>query len=167
MRDMTFTADGRQIVSLVIEGDFREQFDKFKDADLDIEVKKHRERRSKNANDYLWVLCEKIAKEQGIGSVEVYRHEIESVGVYEDMAVKEERIPRWCEVWQSKGLGWFCKVVDNSFTGYKRVRCFYGSSTYDSAEMSRLINNTVEDAKALGIETATPAELARLIEEWR
>ena len=65
LRDMTFTADGRQIVSLVIEGDFREQFDKLKDADLDIEVKKHRERRSKNANDYLWVLCEKIAKEQG------------------------------------------------------------------------------------------------------
>jgi len=47
------------------------------------------------------------------------------------------------------------------------VRNFYGSSAYDKAQMSRLINNIVQDCKAQCIETLTPAELARLTEEWK
>ena len=166
-KDMTFTANGRQIISLVIEGDYREQYDKLKDVDLDIEIKRHREKRSKNANDYLWCLCTKIAEEMGISSVDVYRRQIEAAGVFEDMAVKEGSLDRWFAAWGSRGIGWFCKIVDNSFPGYKRVRCYYGSSTYNTHEMSRVINNTIEDAKALGIETATPAELALLMDDWR
>ena len=38
----------------------------------------------------------------------------------------------------------------------------YGSSTYDTAQMSRLIDNIVQDCKAVGIETLTPSELAKL-----
>lgn len=39
---------------------------------------------------------------------------------------------------------------------------YYGSSTYDGAQMARLIDNIVQDCKAVGIETMTPDELARL-----
>jgi hypothetical protein len=46
------------------------------------------------------------------------------------------------------------------------VFAYYGTSTYDTAEMSRVIENTVQDAKTLNIETATPRELALLLEEW-
>lgn len=166
LRELMFTKSGRQILSLDIEGDFREGFDKLADKLLDVELKVHRERRSKNANDYLWVLCTKIAESQGIGAVEVYRKQIEEVGVFEDMAIREEKVKRWCEVWAERGIGWFCRVVDNSYPGYKRVRCYYGSSTYNTAEMSRLINNTIDDARALGIETASLSELALLLDNW-
>lgn len=168
LRDLMFTSNGRQILSLDLEGDFREEFDKLKDKPLDLELKIHREKRSKNANSYLWVLCGKIAESQGIGSVEVYRKEVEEVGVYTDMTIAVNAIERFNTEWERKGLGWFCRIVDDDFLlGYKRVRCFYGSSTYDVAEMRRLINATVEDARALGIETATPAELALLLDNWR
>ena len=167
LRDMMFTSNGRQILSLDLEGDFREDFDKFKDKLLDVDVKIHRVKRSKNANDYLWVLCDKIAQDQGIGAVEVYRKEIEEVGVYTDVSIPGSTVERFAAEWSRKGLGWFCKVVDDDFlVGCKRVRCYYGSSTYNVQEMSRLINATVEDARALGIETATPAELALLLTEW-
>jgi hypothetical protein len=42
-----------------------------------------------------------------------------------------------------------------------------GSHTYDSREMSRLIDGTVSEAKELGIETLSPAELERMKQQWR
>lgn len=45
-------------------------------------------------------------------------------------------------------------------------RIYRGSHTYDTKEMSVLIDGTVADAKELGIETATPAEIAEMKERW-
>ena len=44
--------------------------------------------------------------------------------------------------------------------------CTDGSSTYDTAQMSRLIDLAVQDCKALDIETATPQELSLLLDRW-
>lgn len=167
LRDLTFSADGRQILSLNIEGDFREQFDMLKDLPLEVEIKRQRKKRSKNANDYLWVLCDKIAENQRISAEEVYRKEIREAGVYEPLSVKNEDVERFSKAWESRGIGWFTLLVDNSFPGYKKIHAYYGSSTYDAAEMSRLIESTINDAKALGIATATPQELSLLMDEWR
>ena len=84
--------------------------------------------------------------------------------MFEPLPVKEEALERFSRAWSSRGIGWFTVVVDDSFPGYKKVFAYYGSSTYNSEEMSRLINNTIEDARALGIETATPEELSLLLE---
>ena len=46
-------------------------------------------------------------------------------------------------------------------------RVWVGSSQYDTREMSVFISGIVEDAKELGIETLPPAELERLMEQWR
>ena len=47
------------------------------------------------------------------------------------------------------------------------VRAYYGSSTYNTRQMSRIIDAAVEEAKGMGIETLRPEEIARLKEEWR
>lgn len=167
LRDLTFTANGSQILSLNLEGDFREGFDKLKDKALDVEIKPYKPKRSRDANAYLWVICQKIAEDQGIGAVEVYRREIEDVGVYTDVSLPRDTVERFAAEWERKGLGWFCRIVDDDFlVGCARVRCYYGSSTYNTAEMSRLINATVDDARALGIETASYSELALLLDQW-
>ena len=44
---------------------------------------------------------------------------------------------------------------------------YYGSSTFDTKQMSRLIDNIVQDCKAVGIETLTPQQLDALKEGWR
>ena len=46
------------------------------------------------------------------------------------------------------------------------MRAYYGSSTYDTRQMSQLIDNLVQDCKALDIETLTPEKLSLLMEEW-
>ena len=167
LRDLTFTADGKQIVSLTLEGDFREKFDELHGKPLEMDIKVYRKRRSKNANDYLWALCTKIAENQAISPEEVYRKQIREVGVFEPLPVKEEALERFSRAWASRGIGWFTVVVDDSFPGYKKVFAYYGSSTYNTEEMSRLINNTIEDARSLGIETATPEELSLLLDNQR
>ena len=45
-------------------------------------------------------------------------------------------------------------------------RIYRGSHTYNTEEMARLINGTVEECKAQGIETATPDELAHMEQLW-
>lgn len=52
---------------------------------------------------------------------------------------------------------------DGKLTVYKIYR---GSHTYDTKEMSVLIDGTVADAKELGIDTITPAELQEMKERW-
>ena len=47
------------------------------------------------------------------------------------------------------------------------VIAYYGSSSYDTAEMSRLVEAVVEEAKGLGVETMTPVELDRLKAAWK
>jgi len=46
-------------------------------------------------------------------------------------------------------------------------KIYRGSHTYDSYEMSKLIEGTVAEAKERGIETLTPRELERMTKAWR
>lgn len=138
---------------------------------LRIRAEKERKKRSLDANDYLWVLCTKIAEKLQDGKVmvtkeEVYRKHIEAVGKYEPLAMAEEAVERFSEIWASKGTGWLVKVVDSKLNGCKKVFAYYGSSVYDSREMSRLIESVIEDCRALEIETMPPAELEALLREW-
>ena len=50
--------------------------------------------------------------------------------------------------------------------GCVNVTVWYGSSVYDTKQMSRLIDAIVQDCKAAGIETMTPAELDALVSRW-
>lgn len=56
-----------------------------------------------------------------------------------------------------------------SITQLEAIRdiCYYGSSTYDTKQMARLIDLVVEDCKQQGIETLPPEELERMALEWR
>lgn len=133
------------------------------------DIKEYRERRSLDANAYMWVLVGKLSGKLGLPPEEIYREAIRDVGDnYEVMPIRNDALERWKIIWQSNGLGWLCEEIGPSkLDGYTNVRNFYGSSAYDKAQMSRLINNIVQDCKAQCIETLTPAELARLTEEWQ
>lgn len=166
LHDITFTRDGKQIVSFITGEDFRETFDELHGKPLTVEVKRYRPKRSKNANDYLWTLCTKLAEHQGVTPEEVYRKEIREAGVSVAMSVLSECYEKFAVAWKDRGIGWFTIKTDEG-NGTVFFLAYYGSSTYSTLEMSRLIENTVQDCKALGIETLTPAELALLMDDWR
>jgi hypothetical protein len=134
----------------------------------DMEVKEHRKKRSQDANAYAWVLINKIADYLRIPPTEVYRQAIQNVGGnYEVIPIKEEAADHFKRVWEAKGLGWPCRDLGKSkIAGYRNLAAYYGSSTYDTRQMSQLIDNLVQDCKALDIETLTPDKLALLMEEW-
>lgn len=49
---------------------------------------------------------------------------------------------------------------------YRTYILLAGSSTYDTKEMSELINGLVSECKEQGIETLPPEELARMMAEY-
>lgn len=124
-------------------------------------------KRSLDANAYMWVLIGKIAAAVGIPSDEVYRNAIRDAGEYTPLPIREDAVEEFARIWAVKGTGWFVDVVDDSkIPGYKLVKAYNGSSSYDTRQMSRLIDYIVQDAKALDIETLTERELSRLKEDW-
>ena len=132
----------------------------------DLEIKEHRKKRSLDANAYAWVLINKIADALRLPPTEVYRQAIQNVGGnYEVIPIKAEAAGHFKQIWEAKGLGWPCVDMGKSkIDGYRNLRAYYGSSTYDTRQMSQLIDNLVQDCKALDIETLTPDKLTLLME---
>ena len=134
-----------------------------------LEIKRYREKRSNDANSYMWVLCDEIAKKIGQNTTkeEVYRQAVRQVGIFDILPLKKEAVARFTECWRKNGVGWVCENTGKSkMPGYVNIIAYYGSSTYNTQEMSRLINYVVEEAKDLGIETLPPKELEALKRSW-
>lgn len=165
--DLSFAMNGKQRLTVELDGDFRKQFDRFKDIDVRIEIKKYRKKRSKDANAYAWVLIDRIAAALSLSKEEVYRNAIKSIGgVSEVVCVLDSAVDRLREGWEKQGLGWQTEVMDSKLPGCKNVILYFGSSTYDTKQMSLLIDHLAQDAQALGIETETPEQIARYKELW-
>ena len=131
------------------------------------ELKRIRKKRSLNANNFCWELCTQIAEVVGITKEDVYRQNIRAVGEYTPLPIKADALDKFQRVWSAHGVGWFADVIDNSkIPGYKLVFAYHGSSTYDTAQMSRLIDNIIQDAKSIGIETLSEREKSLLLEDW-
>ena len=141
---------------------------KHKNRLYDLEVKEHRKSRSLDANAYAWVLMGKLAEAMRITPEEVYRQAIQNVGGnYEIIPIKEEAAAHFKGIWEAKGLGWPCVDMGRSkIPGYRNLRAYYGSSTYDTRQMSVLIDNLVQDCKQLDIETLSEEKLSLLVEGW-
>ena len=133
------------------------------DQEKQYEIKEYHKKRSLDANAYCWVLCKEIADKLHITKEEVYRKNIKDMGKFEIIPIRDEAVDTFISAWTSKGIGWICEVLSKSkIDGYKNIIAYYGTSVYDSKEMSIFIDGIVQEAKQLGIETLTPDELAKL-----
>ena len=139
------------------------------DIDYELVIEKQKQERSNDANKYFWVLVGKLSEKIGVSPEEIYRTFIKDVGGnYEVVPIRDDAVETWIKNWRCKGLGWQCDIVGESkLQGYTNVICYYGSSMYTSVQMTRLINLCVDSCKEQGIETMTPAELARLMECYK
>ena len=130
---------------------------------VDVEIKKHREKRSLSANAYFHVLCDRLSKALGISLAACKNHLITSYGQVEYIddvpltygtKAPAEYVRELAEVhmllFRAEADGWNWYLV------------YRGSHTYNTREMSILLDGTIEECKIQGIETLTPNELARL-----
>ena len=134
----------------------------------DIEVKEHRKKRSLDSNAYAWTLINKLADVLRIPPTEVYRQAIQDIsGNNEIIPIKDEAVEQFKQAWTHNGIGWICRDMGRSkIKGYRNLMVYYGSSVYDTRQMSMLIDSLIQDCKALDIETLPPEKLALMMEEW-
>ena len=147
--------------------DFKLMMDELNDKALSIEVKQYKAKRSLDSNAYCWVLLDKLSEKLNVPKVEIYRKLIRDVGgVSEIVCIKNEAVERLCEGWQQNGIGWCTDTFPSKIEGCTNVILYYGSSTYTTDQMSRLIDHIVQDCKAVGIETMTPNAIAEMLSLW-
>lgn len=160
--DISFTRDRKQIVSFEIEGDFRETWDELNGKEIDIAVKPHREKRSLDANAYAWALIGKIAD-----------------------AIRSDKDSVYFQMLKRYGQQFVCKIPNSMIDSFKRTvdyweeheklekeekaqyfKVYIGSSKYDTAEMSVLIDGIISECNELHIPTETPDKIAEMMSIW-
>lgn len=149
--------------------DVRSSIDRLSEKDIRLDARIWRERRSLTANAYFHVLKEKIAARLSISLTEIHNRLIAEYGI------QDEDVP--CLILRND-IDWTrletihlrptsrTKILDDGQL-YRAYRVMRGSHTYNTAEMARLIDGTVSEAKELGIETLPPEELERMKRAWR
>ena len=158
---LTVNPEGERVITLTTRETVEEQLEGLAGHDVTIDIKLYREKRSLKANGYMWALCDKLAEVIGATKEEVYRKAIREVGLYKDFeGLDDDHANTLKAAWAQLGLGWFAEDVGGA------VRCYYGSSKYNSKQMARLLDYVIDDCDELGIETMTETELEQLKREW-
>lgn len=147
--------------------------EELKDTDLKIKIVRKKDVRSLNSNDYFHVLNRKLAQKLRKSEAYMKNELLARYGQKEFLDEMEEhpaiittQIPPE-DMMKKEYLHTSCFDirVKGEATWYSYY-CLRPSHTYDSGEMSRLIQGTIEDCKEQGIETATPDEIARMQALW-
>lgn len=159
-------------ISLIIDSKDKDTINQLKNEEkLNIDIKKYRQKRSLDANGYCWVLCEKIAQEMSkdgtlVSKDEIYKDAVRNFGTFIPFIVEEKAFEQFKNIWEKQGLGYQVQETARKDKCI-RVNCYYGSSSYDTKEMSRLIDSLVQEAQQLNIETKTQEEINSLLEAWK
>lgn len=137
------------------------------DKDYTLTVKERKEKRSITANNYFWVMCDRLAEKLRMSKTEIYRSYVREIGGNSDtVCVMNKAVEDLCNGWMHNGLGWVTDTAESKIPGCTNVTLYYGSSTYDKAQMSRLIELAKQDCIENDIPTWDEEELQRLCEEW-
>lgn len=138
---------------------------------LNAEIKPIREKRSYSANAYHYVLCDKMAKAVGISANELHFTLMADYGTpFKDADGRHQYVllkdykPLIGTGAYVRGTGHYEQRPNGD--EYQWFIVIKPSHLYDTAEMSRLLDGTIAEAKELGIVTETPAEIARMKALW-
>lgn len=173
IRDLFRGMDGKFTISLNIEeepGDIESLTDKR----LKIRITEYKLKRSLNANAYFHALCDKLRMRMHppMSMAQIKNHLIADYGQIQyleegvPLIYKTNAPPEYVYNLEEPHL----LLVKTEIERGKEVyfyRMYRGSHTYNTAEMSRLIDGTVEECKAQGIETMTPDQIERMLSSWK
>ena len=168
IKDIGLTLSGELSLTLTLPRQSADELKPLMDAPVSVDIKKWRERRSLDANALCWALCRDIGKAVKLPDIEVYRRAVRDAGEYEHLPIKAVAVDTFIRRWQSRGIGWFVDVIDDSkLKGYKLVKVYYGSSSYNTQEMSRLIDWLVDECAQMDIPLpATKEQVEEAKRRW-
>lgn len=143
---------------------------------LSITAKKWRKKRSLDANGYYWKLVEQIAESINVSKPFLHNRNLRRYGqiamldgkpmylVLPDTEESQNEIEE-SETYHLKPTTQVKQGKDG--LPYRTYMMLVGSSEFDTKQMSVLIDGVVSEAKELGIETMTPAEIERMVAAWK
>jgi hypothetical protein len=157
---------GEWEITFSTKENFSERFEELKESPVNVEIKKATGKRSRDANALAWVLMDKLAEKTRIPKTEIYRNAIKEIGgVSETVCVQDKAVERLCSGWQKNGIGWQTDTMPSKIPGCTNVILYYGSSTYDTAQMSRLVDLIIQECEQQGIPTLRD-EAEQLLGKW-
>lgn len=134
--------------------------------DKQYEVEEHHEKRSLSANSYYWTLCSKLAAVLHEKQPVIHNRMIREYGQREimDGKVVNVLIPDTEEAERTalEANTYHIRPTSQVIKGLRNYVLMRGSSTYDSKEMSVLLDGLVQECKDAGVETLTPDQLEEL-----
>ena len=163
---IALTLDNQTEITFTAPKSTLRAFDGLKDKPLTVQVKEFREKRSLSQNSYMWVLLDKLAEKINRDKDFLYKEYVRSYGVFEVLPIRNEAVGSFTSKWGKNGLGWFCEDLGESkLSGYTKLIAYYGSSTYNSKEMTRLIDAVIQDCKEMGINTMPLTDIMLLMND--
>lgn len=140
-----------------------------KDRPYDLTIKEHRKKRSNDANAKLWALIGELAVILRLPPEEIYQGYIPDVGGnYRIVPVRPGDIKAFSEDWCKDHIGRMADdmgpCMSKDLQGYHNLKLYRGSSEYDRATFSRLLELVMQDCRQLGIETLSEREKSLLLE---
>lgn len=169
-----YTGKGQKAV-ISLNEDARQAFEELKDKDIiSVAVRQYKKKRSLNANSYFHVLCGKIADKLGISKPRCKNILIGRYGQPELLDNGEEAILKTNisveKMMEQETLHCMpCGSKEENGIEVNFFRLYRGSHTYNTSEMSVLIDGAIQEAKEIGIpdsEIATPDEKRILKEKY-
>lgn len=168
LKDLLRLSGGEWLVSFTTRENPGKLFDKLKEADVSVDIKKANRKRSLDANNYAWLLIDKLAEATRISETEIYRNVIREIGGISDYyGVREEAFETFKSLWIGGHLGRQVEIIPGSGKpGWVNVRAWRGSSDFDTAQMSRFIDLLVHECEQQGVATIGKEEEERLKKQW-
>jgi len=161
--DFALSFSKKQRLTLELDADFRNQFDKYHDCDVEVTIKKYSDSRTLKANAYLWVLITEIANVLRESKEDIYFDMLKQYGQGGAVSVDERFEANFRRTYKyNEYLG--ATFLNSKL--FKHYRFWAGSSEYNREEFSILLDGVVNEAKQLGIETKSKEEIQSLLKEF-
>lgn len=158
---------GKIRLSFTVDRINTEELQRLQNKDLRLRAIQWREKRSLDSNAYLWLLCTKISEAMNISKEEVYGLMLEDYGTIDTL---ENGTPITVTMLSEIDVNLldghykrYKQSKDGKFTSYIKLK---GSSDMDTKEMHTLLTGVIYEAEQMGIETITPEERERMIQQW-
>lgn len=129
---------------------------------LNEEIEVKRKKRSKNANSYFWELLQKLCFEMNVDLIEEYRKRVKELGICQTFELDNKNLATFEHLWNERGIAWFTEKVEQ-WANKTIINAYYGSSSYNSKQFSKLLDNLVQDCREVGIQTLDDLEINELI----
>lgn len=131
---------------------------------LTVKANPYRKKRSKDANALLWACLGDIAAALRADKWDIYLRMLKRYGKYTYICAKPEVVEAVKAQWRE------CEELGPiSINGAEAVQliCYFGSSTYNSAEFSILLDGVIDEMKELGLAIPLSEEVERSLDIWK